>query len=132
MTDGSFSQPILGVIFETLGCLFGSLFLMIFLKVSFSPLGRLLGAQGAQKAPKMEPKWSRKRAWGYPLGSVKSMAGAMFSAHKGVSGRIREAIFSRLDLQTHSGGILGSIFADLGGFWMPLGVHLGFILKLKM
>jgi hypothetical protein len=71
---------------------------MLFLKGSFSVFGRFLGAQGAQKGSKMEPKWSPKRAWGHPLGSVKTMAGAVFSACEGVSGKVREATFSRLGL----------------------------------
>jgi hypothetical protein len=85
---------------------------MFFWNASFAPLGRLLGAKGAQKGSKMEPKWSPKLPWRHPLGSVKSMAGVMFSAHEGVSGRVREATFSRLGLQTHSGGVLGSFLAD--------------------
>ena len=79
----------------------------------------------------MEPKWRPKRAWGHPLGSVKSMAGAMFSAHEGVSERVREATFSRLGLQTHSGGVLGSIFVDFRRFWVAFGVHFGSIFGLK-
>ncbi len=59
------------------------------------------------------------------------MAGAAFSAHEGVWGRVREATFSGLGLQTHSGGVLGSIFADFRRFWVPFGVHLGSILGLK-
>ena len=76
-----FSQLIREVIFETLGHLSRCLFLMFFWKASFSPLARLLGAKGAEKGAEMEPKWRPKRVWGHPLGSVKSMAGAMFSAH---------------------------------------------------
>ena len=101
---------------------------MLFWKGSFSVFGRLLGGQGIQKGSEMEPKSSQKRAWGYPLGSVKSMAGAMFSAHKGVSGRVREATFSRLRLQTLFGRVLGSIFADFKRFWVPFAVHFGSIL----
>ena len=121
-----FLRPILGVFFLTFGHLSGSLFLMLFWKASFSPLGRLLGAKGLQKRGKMEPKWCRKRAWGHPLECVKTMAGAMFSAHKGVSGRVREATFSRLGLQTHSGGVRGSISADFRRFWVLFGIHLGY------
>ncbi len=128
---GHRSQPISEVFFETLGHLFRFLFLMLFWKASFSVLGRLLGAKGAQKGAKMEPKWRPKRSWGHPLGSVKSMAGAMFAAHEGVSGRVLEATFSRLGLQTHSGGVLGSILADFRRFGVPFGVHLGSILGLK-
>ena len=105
-----FFRPILGVILVTFGHLFGCFFLMLFWKASFSPLGRLLGAKGAQKGSKMEPKWRPKRAWGHPVECVKTIAGAMFSAHKGVSGRVREATFSRLGLKTLFGGVLGSIF----------------------
>ncbi len=72
--------------FRDFGAHFPCLFLMFFWKASFSVLGRLLGAKGAQKGAKMEPKWRPKRSWGHPLGSVKRMAGAMFSAHKGVLG----------------------------------------------
>ena len=82
----------------------------------------------AQMEAKTEPKGSRKRAWGHPVGSVKSMAGVMFSAHKGVSGRVREATFSRLGLQMHSGGVLGSILADFECFGVPFGTHFGSIL----
>ena len=126
-----FSQLIREVIFETLGHLSRCLFLMFFWKASFSPLARLLGAKGAEKGAEMEPKWSPKRVWGHHLGSVKSMAGAMFSAHEGVSERVREATFSRLGLQTHSGGVLGSIFVDFRRFWVAFGVHFGSILDLK-
>ena len=65
------------------------------------------------------------------MGSVKSMAGAMFSAHKGVSGRVREATFSSLGLQTHSGGVLESIFADFRRFWVPFGIHFGSLVDQK-
>ena len=105
-----FGTDLLEVILVTFGHLFGRLFLMLFWKASCWPLGRLLGAKGAQKGSKMEPKWRPKRAWGHPLECVKTIAGAMFSAHKGVSGRVREATFSRLGLQTLFGGVLGSIF----------------------
>ena len=37
-------------------------------------------------------------------------------AYEGVSGRLWEAIFSRLRLQTLSGGVPGSILADFGRF----------------
>ena len=60
-------QHISGVIFMTFGYLFPCLFLMLFWKASFSPLGRLLGAQGAQKGAKMEPKASL----GVPSGKCK-------------------------------------------------------------
>jgi len=111
--------------FGTWGHLFGSRFLMLFRKGSFSVFGRFLGAQGGQKGSKMEPKWMPKRAWGHPLGSVKTMAGAVFSAYQGGSGRVREATFSRLGLQTFFGGVLGCIFCDFRRFWCPFGVPLG-------
>ncbi len=65
------------------------------------------------------------------MGSVKSMAGAVFSSHERVWGRVLEATFSRLGLKTHSGGVLGSILADFRRFWVSFGVHLGSILGLK-
>jgi hypothetical protein len=102
--------------------------LMLFWNASFAPLGRLLGAKGAQKGSKMEPKWSPKLPWRHPLGSVKSMAGAMFSAHEGVSGRVREATFPRLRLQTLFGGVLGSIFTDFKRLWEPFEDNFGSIL----
>ena len=98
---------------------------MFFLEVSFSLPGRLLGAKGAQKAPKMEPKWSPKGAWGYPLGSEKTMVFIVREAYEGVSGRLWEATFSRLRLQTLSGGVLGSILADFMRFWVPFEAPLG-------
>ena len=122
---GRISQVTSGVILETLGHPFPYLFLMLFWKGSFSPLERPWSATGGQKGSKMNPKWSPKRTWGYPVGSVKTMAGAMFSAHKGVSGRVREATFSTLGLQTYSGGVLGSILVIFFLFWVPFGLHFG-------
>ena len=116
-------RPISEVILETLGHPFPCIFLRLFWKGSFSPLERPWSATGGQKSSKMNPKWSSKRTWGYPVGSVKTMAGAMFSAHKGVSGRVREATFSTLGLQTYSGGVLGRILVDFLRFWVPFGVH---------
>ena len=110
---------------------FWRLFLMSFFKACFSVLGPLLGAKGAQKAPKMEPKWSRKGARGHPLGSVKCMAGTVRETYGEVSGRLREATFSRLDLQTLPGGVLGSIFADFRRFGEPLGAPWGSIFGSK-
>ena len=88
------------------------LFLMLFRKASFSVLGRFLGAQGAQKGARMEVKWRPKRSWGHLLLSAEIITGAMIAAREGASGRVREAIFSRPGLQIHSGGVLGSNFAD--------------------
>ncbi len=128
---GQKCQAVLVVILKTLGHLFRYLFLRLFRKISCSPPGRLLVAKGDQKASEIGLKWRPKRTQGHPLGSVKSMAGAMFAAHEGVSGRVREATFSRPGLQTHSGGVLGSILADFRRFWVPFGVHFGSILGLK-
>ena len=64
----------------------------------------------------MEPKWSPKEASGYFLGSEKTMVFTAREAYEGVSGRLWEAIFSRLRLQTLSGGVPGSILADFGPF----------------
>ena len=46
-------------------------------------------------------------------------------AYEGVSGRLWEAIFYRLRLQTLSGGVPGSILADFGRFWVPFGSLFG-------
>ena len=99
----------------------------VFWKLYFSNLGRLLEAKGAQKATKMKPKWSTKEAWGYPMGSEKTMVFTVREAYGGVSGRLWEAIFSRLRLQTLSGGVPGSILADFKLFWVPFGSLFGFI-----
>ena len=55
------------------------------------------------------------------------MAGAVFSAHQGMSGRFREATFSKVGLQIHSGRILGSILADFLRFVGFFEVRLGSI-----
>ena len=75
----------------------------------------------------MEPKWSPKGASGYFLGSEKTMVFTAREAYEGVSGRLWEAIFSRLRLQTFSGGVPGSILADFGRFWVFFGSLFGFI-----
>jgi len=113
--------------FWDLEAFFSEYFFDVFLEVSFSLPGRLLGAKGAQKAPKMEPKWSPKGAWGYPLGSEKTMVFIVREAYGEVSGRLWEATFSRLRLQTLSGRVPGSILADFRRFWVPFGVPLGSI-----
>ena len=86
----------------------------------FIPLATL-GAQSAQKAPEMEAKWSPKGARGHLLGSVKTMAGTVREAYGEVSGRVREATFSRLRLQTLFGCLLGAIVADFRLFWISFG-----------
>ena len=100
---------------------------MFFLEVPFSLPGRLLGTNGGQKASKMEPKWSPKGASKYFLGSEKTMVFIVREAYEGVSGRLWEAIFSRLRLQTLSGGVPGSILADFERFWVLFGSLFGFI-----
>ena len=109
--------------FNDFGASFSMHFFEAFLEGFFFVSRATLGRHRCQKGSKMNPKWSPKRTWGYPVGSVKTMAGAMFSAHKGVSGRVREATFSTLGLQTYSGGVLGSIFVDFLRFWVPFGIH---------
>ncbi len=49
------------------------------------------------------------------------MAGTVREAYGEVSGRVREATFSRLRLQTLFGCLLGSIFADFRRFWVSFG-----------
>ena len=94
--------------FWNLEASFSESFFVVFLEVSFSLPGRLLGTNGAQKASKMEPKGSPKGAWGYPLGSEKTMVFIVREAYEGVSGRLWEATFCRLRLQTLSGRVPGA------------------------
>ena len=106
---------------------FQSRFSMFFFKVPFSIPSRLLGTNGGQKASKMEPKWSPKGASGYFLGSEKTMVFTAREAYEAVSGRLREAIFCRLRLQTLSGGVPESILADFRRFGVPFGSLFEFI-----
>ena len=70
----------------------------------------------------MAAKWSPKGAQGHLLGSVKTMAaGIVREAYGEVSGRVGEATFSRLPLQTLFGSFLGSIFEDFRRFWVSFG-----------
>ena len=43
-------------------------------------------------------------------------------AYGAVSARLLETIFSTVALQTIFGEVLGSVFADLGPFWVPSGI----------
>ncbi len=99
----------------------------VFLKASFSLLGRLLCAQGAQKAPKTEAKWSPKGARRHPLGSVKTMAGAIREAYGEVWGRVRRLFpdcVSRPSLDA-SWGIFLQILGYFGSPLGALGAHFG-------
>jgi hypothetical protein len=49
------------------------------------------------------------------------MAGTVREAYGRVSGRVGEATFSRLRLQTLFGGVLGSIFTDFRRFGLSFG-----------
>ena len=89
--------------------------------VSLSSPGRLLGALSAQKAPNMESKWSQKSTWRHFVGSARTMVFTVREAYWALSGRLREATFFRLRLQTLFGGFLGSTFADVRRFGMPFG-----------
>ena len=77
------------------------------------------------------PKRSPKGASGYFLGSEKTMVFTVREAYEGVSGRLWEATFYRLRLQTLSGGVPGRILADFGRFWVPFGSLFGFICMQK-
>ena len=48
------------------------------------------------------------------------------------SEKFPEAIFSRLNVQTRSGGVLKSILDDLKRFWVPFEFHYGSNFALKM
>ena len=113
--------------FWDLEAFFPESFFYVFLEVPFSLPGRLLGTNGSQKASKMKPKWSPKRASGYFLGSEKTMVFTAREAYEAVSGRLREAIFCRLRLQTLSGGVPESILADFRRFGVPFGSLFEFI-----
>ena len=76
-----FPQLVLEVIFEVLEQFLRHIFSRFFGQAFFSILRRLLSAQGPEKAAESRVKWGPKRIWRHPLGSVKSMAGVMFSAH---------------------------------------------------
>ena len=86
-----------------------------------------MGDFWAPMVAKRLPKWSPKGASGYFLGSEKTMVFTVREAYEGVSGRLWEAIFYRLRLQTLSGGVPGRILADFGRFWVPFGSLFGFI-----
>ncbi len=83
--------------------------------------------KGLQNGAKMEAKASLEA----PSGKCKNHGrGCVFSILGG-SGRVREATFSRLGLQTLFGGVLGCIFSDFWRFWVSFGVSLGSLLGKK-
>ena len=92
------------VILETFGHLLGCIVLMFLLKASLSLTGRPLGAQGAQKAPKMEPKGCLKA----PCGKCQSHS-----------------------IYCTGGIVLGSILADFRRFLVPFGAPWASILAGK-
>ena len=96
-------------------------FCNVFFEGIFFAFGRVLGAQGAQRAPKIDPKGSQRASQRRHVGSAKTMVFIVREAYGEVSGRLREATFSRLRLQTLSGGVSGSIFSDFMRFWVPFG-----------
>ena len=98
--------------FETWRHFFRSRFSMFFWRCLFQSVGDFWAPMVAKRLP----KWSPKGASGYLLGSEKTMVFTARKAYEGVSGRLWEAIFSRLHLQTLSGGVPGSILADFGRF----------------
>ena len=100
---------------------FGVVFLCFFWRCLFQSVGDFWAPMVAKRLP----KWSPKGASGYFLGSEKTMVFIVREAYEGVSGRLWEAIFSRLRLQTLSGGVPGSILADFVRFWLPFGSPLG-------
>ena len=113
--------------FWDLEAFFSESFFYVFFGGAFFTPWATFGTNGGQKASKMEPKWSPQGASGYFLGSEKTMVFTAREAYEGVSGRLWETIFSRLRLQTLSGGVPGSILADFERFWVPFGSLFGFI-----
>ena len=69
---------------------------MCFRNVSFSPPGRHLGAQGAGKGAKREPKVMKKEVRRHLLEHAKTMAGTVREAYGEVPGRVQETLFSEL------------------------------------
>ena len=65
------------------------------------------------------------------MGSARTMVFTVREAYGEVSGRLREATFSRLRLQTLFGGVLGSNCADFRRFGVPFGVPGASILESK-
>ena len=59
------------------------------------------------------------------MGIARTMVFTIREAHGAVSGMLLEATFFGLGLQTLFGGVLGRVFADLGSFWVPIGVSGG-------
>ena len=84
-----------------------------------------MGDFWAPMVAKRLPKWSPKGVSGYFLGSEKTMVFTVREAYEGVSGRLWEAIFYRLRLQTLSGGVPGRILADFARLWVPFGSLFG-------
>ena len=107
--------------FETWRHFFRSRFSMFFWRCLFHSLGDFWAPMVAKRLP----KWSPKGASGYFLGSEKTMVFIVRQAYEGVSGRLWEATFSRLRLQTLSGGVPGSILADFRRLWFSFEIPLG-------
>ena len=107
-------------------------FLMCSRNVSFSPPGRHLGAQGARKGTKMEPKVMKKVDWRHLVEHAITMAGTVWEPFWEVPGRIQETLFSERGAKAtpeESREGSGRIFHDLGS---PLGVPWGTILGEKV
>ena len=100
---------------------------MFFWDVSFSLPGRLLGAKGAQKAPKMEPKWRPKGARGDFLGSEKTMVFTVWEPHGDLPGRVQKPLFFKSALRRgshrHLEEDLGGLFEIWVSFGGPWGTH---------
>ena len=70
--------------------------------------GRPRSRKGSRKGAKMEAKAGLEAL----AGKCKMHGRRGVFTHSGLSGRVREATFSKVGFQIHSGGVPGSIFAD--------------------
>jgi len=101
---------------------------MCFQNVSFSSPGQHLGAQGARKGAKREPKVMKNEVRRHLLEHAKTMAGTVREAYGEVPGRVQATLFSARGAKaSHLGSREGSkrIFHDFG---CPLGAPWGTIL----
>ena len=113
---------------ETFGHVFWSRFFMCFWKALFSALGRPLGTQGVQEAP----KWSQNGVKMVPAGTLREVLEPwylLYGRHMGGLGQALGGNFFRTGFTDPLWRCLGESFCRfgfiLGGHWDPGGVHFG-------
>ena len=87
---------------------------MCFWKALFSALGRPLGTQGVQEAPKLSQNGIKM----VPAGTLREVLEPSYLLY----GRHMGGLGQALGLQTLFGNVLGGVFSDLGSCWVPSGV----------